>query len=194
MLRQNSQKYNIFKPTEIHSSLPSAWSDFLLMTLSRYVWVSLPPCILLQVRLGISSPLHPVCPFPFINHETNAFSMVSRSTTWQQAVPLNLAIGVNYVPSHFRGVGPYCPCPGHLQLWWVFFSWNIGATPILQPLPHALLFMIQLSYPTVAVLPLGDSLSDPVGPWSSPSHSSSQSSSDNHILPTSGFKSSFLVC
>ena len=46
---------------------------FLSMTLSRCVWASLPPCILLQVCLGISSPLHPVCPFPFIIcHETNA--------------------------------------------------------------------------------------------------------------------------
>ena len=99
MLRQNSQKYNIFKPTEIHSSLPSAWSDFLLMTLSRYVWASLPPCILLQVCLGISSPLHPVCPFPFINHETNAFSMASRSTplATRQFLSAWLCNWVNYV-------------------------------------------------------------------------------------------------
>ena len=72
---------------------------FLSMTLSRCVWASLPPCILLQVCLGISSPLHPVCPFPFINHETNAFSMASRSTTLatKQFLSAWLCNWVNYV-------------------------------------------------------------------------------------------------
>ena len=69
------------------------------MTLSRCVWASLPPCILLQVCLGISSPLHPVCPFPFINHETNAFSMASRYTplATRQFLSTWLCNWVNYV-------------------------------------------------------------------------------------------------
>ena len=72
---------------------------FLSMTLSRCVWASLPPCILLQVCLGISSPLHPVCPFPFIIHETNAFSMASRYTplATRQFLSTWLCNWVNYV-------------------------------------------------------------------------------------------------
>ena len=73
MLRQNSQKYNIFKPSEIHFhqlGLTSSWwlspgmfgHLFPPASFSRYVWASLPPCILFVHSPSSSTRL---MPFPW---------------------------------------------------------------------------------------------------------------------------------
>ena len=183
MLRQNSQKYNIFKPFLVSSSQwlsPGMFGHlFPPASFSRYVWASLPPCILF-----VHSP----------SSSATRLMQVLTQATWlipfvqRGNYSLSIVVVGNKVPLSNAG---------HLQLWWVFFlleHWCHSNPPTSSScsIIHDPTISYSSSPPSEHWMK-SNRVVHSLGFWS-PSHSSSQSSSDNHILPTSGFKSSFLVC
>ena len=188
MLRQSSQKYNISEPFLVSSSQwlsPGMFGHlFPPASFSRYVWASLPPCILFVHSPSSTTRL---MPFP-----------------WHQG-PLPWQLGSSSQPGYAIGLTTSISFP------WCWSILSMSRTPptMMSPLLvehwcHSNIYLFHIALlingpPTVECSPPSEHwmksnrVVHSLGFWS-PSHSSSQSSSDNHILPTSGFKSSFLVC